>query len=119
LGAFQPDVRYRGGYRHVCRYCTSEDASAAQQAARLAALEALGGRCEGCGIADERVLTIDHVKGGGRLDRARAGSPLVFYRQVAADTSGYQCLCFNCNHLKRLANNEHGPGIAASLRVVG
>lgn len=70
---------------------------------------AVGGPvCVHCGLADIRVLQIDHVNGNGRADRARFPKDgIKFYQWVAQAPIGYQILCANCNWIKRWENNEH------------
>ena len=62
------------------------------------ALELLGAKCVMCGTTDLRVLTIDHINGGGNHDPLyRKGS---LYRAIVLgqrSIKGLQCLCFNCN----------------------
>lgn len=77
------------------------------QALRLAALAALGGRCKKCGFDDHRALQIDHVDGDGAKERAEGRSPSTFHKKVIADQTGYQCLCANCNWIKRHENEEY------------
>lgn len=59
-----------------------------------------GGRCECCREKRLGFLTIDHVAGGGRRQRAvePQGSGR-FYRKLrdAGCPEGYRVLCFNCN----------------------
>lgn len=80
---------------------------ARSRAYRLAAVEALGGICVRCGFSDERALQIDHVDGGGGMERAQIKSRSVFYRKVVEDQKGYQLLCANCNWIKRHENQEY------------
>jgi hypothetical protein len=58
-------------------------------------------RCVLCGTDDLRILTIDHVDGGGKKHRSSHklhGGP-DFYRWLRDQgfPSGYRVLCFNCN----------------------
>ena len=87
--------------------------------AKLAAVEALGGRCScalqgcwhsgACPISDHRVLQFDHVKGGGRPEQLDMGSGgikrLRYYKRIAEGAkqgeTKYQLLCANCNWMKR------------------
>lgn len=63
----------------------------------------LGGECEGCGITDQRVLTIDHRGGGGSQARRNGGPKQIqFYKLVVANPAPYRVLCHNCNWLARL-----------------
>jgi hypothetical protein len=64
-----------------------------------------GGKCERCGMEDERVLTIDHVNGGGRQERRRINSFQLLRRisKTGQRDPKYRLLCFNCNWLAHLA----------------
>ncbi len=74
---------------------------------RLKVISILGEKCVHCGIADHRVLQIDHKNGGGNRERL-LNHPVGIYRRIIngkADLSLYQLLCANCNWIKRF---EHG-----------
>jgi hypothetical protein len=62
-------------------------------------IEAYGGKCECCGDSHFEFLTIDHINGGGRRDRAkRVGSS--FYarlEKLGFPKDEYRLLCMNCN----------------------
>ncbi len=75
---------------------------------RTAALAHLGNKCP-CGQDDQSLLCIDHVNGGGTRDRKRLGGSTSLYKDVLVVSGKYQCLCHNCNWLKRHANAEWGP----------
>lgn len=71
----------------------------------------LGGKCVGCGIDDIRVLTLEHLRGGGAAEYRKYGKGQVghgkgvLYRLIRdgkVDLSNYQCLCVNCNMKKRI-----------------
>jgi hypothetical protein len=68
-------------------------------------------KCCKCGIADIRVLCLDHINGHGqdhlRSIKVSAGMP--FYKWVRDNgyPHGYQILCLNCNVIKRIENNEY------------
>jgi len=68
-------------------------------------IEQLGSVCRHCGLGDIRVLVIDHKDGGGEQQR-KTISMMKFYRLVRDNPKPYQLLCHNCNHLKRIENNE-------------
>ena len=62
-------------------------------------LERYGGECECCGERHLEFLAIDHVEGGGTMERRQVGSYGV-YRKLMASTArldGYRVLCHNCN----------------------
>lgn len=70
-------------------------------------IDAYGGRCACCGLADRRFLTIDHINNDGHEDRRRNGyrGGYTFYRSLKADgfaRKDVQVLCYNCNNGKRL-----------------
>lgn len=74
---------------------------------RKMAITKLGGKCIRCGFSDHRALQIDHVNGGG-LTELRATAWRQYILAVLADTEGkYQCLCANCNWIKRNENDEN------------
>lgn len=86
---------------------------------RLKVLAVLGGKCVRCGYTDNRALQIDHINGGGRRDDSRR-SLNSFYNDVMAKAGiEYQCLCANCNAIKRWENNEvpkhRGPSRGPSV----
>lgn len=74
---------------------------------RQSALDLLGGKCARCGFDDPRALQIDHVGGGGMAE-LRSLTRYQYLRKVLADPTGYQCLCANCNWIKRHEEGEHG-----------
>lgn len=104
---FQLDYRYKDGYINICKSCMTIRTYKPRDNERLRALAVLGSQCKHCGIQDVRVLVIDHINGGGKADRATFKSPTSFYIHVSDFPKGYQCLCHNCNFLKRIENNEH------------
>jgi hypothetical protein len=71
---------------------------------RKRVLTKLGGKCVRCGFSDWRALQVDHVN--------RHGNGLTFYETYLdilenGDCDGeYQCLCANCNWIKRYENKE-------------
>lgn len=111
-GEFKPEQDYfrnrakSHGRSTKCRMCHSDEMSRRDQALRVLALGALGGKCVGCGLEDRRVLCIDHVNGNGWLERQERGMRAMIAR-ILNGVPGYQLLCHNCNHLKKLENGEH------------
>ena len=77
---------------------------------RTAVIVALGGKCVRCGIDDHRCLTVDHVNGGGSLERKRSGSTNQYYQtmldSVVKGEHKYQLLGANHNAIKRYEENE-------------
>lgn len=74
-------------------------------------IERLGGKCIKCGFTDIRALQIDHINGGGNKERKVKGKSLyreLFYLSNEELYSKYQCLCANCQWIKRHENFEHG-----------
>ena len=57
--------------------------------------------CAKCGLRDIRVLTIDHVGGGGRKHliglKIKGGSTFYRWLRLNGFPAGYRVLCFNCN----------------------
>jgi hypothetical protein len=79
-------------------------------------IQLLGGKCSNpnClvpnGCSDPRCLQIDHINGGGRKEVKSFPNSLAFYRfvltQIKNGSINYQCLCSNCNQIKRFDNKE-------------
>jgi len=79
---------------------------------RAAAIEALGGRCECCGLDVTEVLEFDHrtpvlrrtngVRNRDAADQAR--------RILNGEAHLFQLLCANCHTLKTRMNGEHSGG---------
>lgn len=70
--------------------------------ARLEALIHYSGpnpSCACCGEPDYRFLTIDHIDGGGSVDRPKAKKygGLALWLRANGYPSGFQVLCWNCN----------------------
>lgn len=75
---------------------------------REASLNILGNKCVKCGFSDARALQVDHINGGGSLDREIKGGNYFkrVINSVIAKENKYQLLCANCNWIKRFENNE-------------
>lgn len=80
---------------------------------RLELVAKLGSECDGCGITDERILTIDHRFGDGGAHRRRhnkglrvgGGNADVIVRDIlleGAPRDRYRLLCWNCHRLATL-----------------
>ncbi len=65
--------------------------------------------CQICGFSDVRALQIDHVNGGGRLEREQYKDLEKYYRHIIkmGFPPTYQILCANCNSIK--AKSEQRP----------
>ncbi len=78
------------------------------QQLRSKALDALGSKCVECGYTDVRALQIDHKDGCGRAERRELKSNRnAQNRRVIAHPELYQCLCANCNWIKRVEQGEY------------
>lgn len=104
---------YRNGARRdglsiYCGRCTLKRGARANQAARQAAVDHLGGKCFSCGYdANRHALQIDHANGGGAAERKSGNGGAALCRAVVADASGrYQLLCANCNVIKKITSRE-------------
>lgn len=65
-------------------------------------------KCIQCGFEDLRALTIDHINGGGNKRRKQGlegglHGGIAFYLWLRRHNypEGYQCLCFNCQFIKK------------------
>lgn len=63
--------------------------------------------CSKCGITDDRVLTIDHINGGGRTQFLKTHMNLPQWIINNNYPKGmFQILCFNCQFIKASENKE-------------
>jgi hypothetical protein len=73
-------------------------------------LKLLGRKCIRCGFSDLRALQIDHINGNGRKEVKSFPNSFTFYKyvlkQIQSGSKDYQCLCANCNQIKRYENKE-------------
>lgn len=78
-----------------------------KQRERSDILSLLGDICS-CGFSDFRALHIDHVNGGGRLDREKHGRHYYtsVIKSIKAGSLDYQLLCANCNAIKLYENER-------------
>ena len=96
------------GLSGYCKVCMTEINGDRQQKQRAALILALGGPvCVRCEFDDVRALTIDHIHGGGSHHRREAVSMWAVYKHAFAHLDEYQVLCWNCNYIKRVENNEN------------
>lgn len=91
--------------------------------ARRYLITLLGGKCSNpkCmwlnedgtrGCIDTRCLQVDHKFGNGNQIKVAAGSAYHDYKNAIADPNRdehYQCLCANCNWIKRVEREEWVP----------
>lgn len=73
----------------------------------------LGNKCFNCGFTDKRALQIDHINGGGRIERIKYNTKefhRIVLKSLEKDENKYQLLCANCNWIKRYENKEWGGG---------
>lgn len=73
-------------------------------------LDSLGGKCIQCGFSDYRALQVDHILGGGSIER-REKSGIQLWNHMIKNISKYQILCANCNWIKRYELNEQPKGV--------
>ena len=67
-----------------------------------------GSKCERCGFADMRALSIDHILGRAKNHRhdQKAGEALYRWLKNKNYPDGYQTLCLNCQFIKRHEDRE-------------
>ena len=58
--------------------------------------------CAHCGFGDIRALSIDHIDGGGAPHRRKTGNDVYGWLKRNNFPEGYQVLCMNCQHGKRM-----------------
>jgi hypothetical protein len=64
--------------------------------------------CIKCGCNNMETLSIDHVNGdGAQHKRERGMDNLYLWLRNNNYPIGYQCICMNCQYIKRSENNEH------------
>ena len=98
-----------------CRQCylerTRRYAKERHQRRRRQALEAYGGKCACCGIAEEMFLAIDHIEDNGNIHRKelRASGSTTTYLWLEHNNypEGFQILCHNCNYAKSQGGCPH------------
>lgn len=83
---------------------------------RAEILHLLGDKCCHCGFSDTRALQIDHINREAKHrekknGHATSGSEMYLryvLSQIKVGSKDYQCLCANCNWIKRHDNGEDG-----------
>lgn len=97
---FYVNVARRDGLSPRCVDCSRAANVETNAKLRQRILDHFGGRCQTCGFDDPRALQVDHVNGGGSIER-RVTSPLRMAGKILADDgSTYQLLCANCHAIK-------------------
>lgn len=132
LSGFYPKKAGRFGVASECKECTKKRSKARQHGPNRALVlaksneyskakhyrikdavfAAYGGyKCACCSETERKFLTLDHVKNDGASFRRmiagnRQAAGGTTYRWLAAHgfPAGYQVLCMNCNHGKRMNN---------------
>lgn len=89
-----------------------ESAAKYQQRLKIEVLTHYGNNrlaCMKCGNTDIRVLSIDHISGGGGKHlRGLRGIRIYHWLIQQSYPVGYQTLCMNCQFIKRRENKEYG-----------
>jgi hypothetical protein len=85
--------------------CAQNPSMQASSKMRRELIDLVGGpKCVGCGEQDFRVLTLDHIHGGGTSDRVKHGGlwPMLryYYTHPSEATEKLDVLCRNCNWKK-------------------
>ena len=99
--------RYRENNREKVR----ESQRLEKQRKKIKIHTLLGSVCVRCGFSDIRALQIDHINGGGYIERkSYPTNPKKYYSDILLsikkEEGKYQLLCANCNWIKRFENNE-------------
>lgn len=102
LRAAQTNSAYKARNRSAVRRYGRIRERERREAARVAAVTALGSKCARCGFSDHRALQIDHVNDDGHTERHMALNCVKYYRMVKSQIASgrYQLLCANCNWIK-------------------
>lgn len=66
-------------------------------------LEHYGGtppKCDCCSEVEIQFLTLDHINGGGNIERRKKGGSASLFISLRKNgyPSGYRVLCYNCNN---------------------
>jgi hypothetical protein len=116
--SFYANRSRRDGLATYCKSCHNEVSIAEAQSVRLRAIEHLGGVCLHCGYsANVQALTFDHINGDGYLERKLGIRPsnARLSQQILDGRDDIQLLCCNCNQIKKVANEEMGDRLRASV----
>jgi hypothetical protein len=98
-----------------------------QRANKVQIIDFLGGKCKWCAYDDIRALQIDHIFGTGLVadiiwkGKGKFGGGGGYYVRLLTFLKNnpnqkiYQCLCANCQALKRDINNENPKGKTSEI----
>ncbi len=65
---------------------------------RQQAFDGYGGKCDCCGESRFEFLALDHVNGGGRIEREKLSTRQIADKVIKLGFSkDYRVLCHNCN----------------------
>ena len=77
----------------------------------------LGSQCAGCDCHEPDLLHIDHVSGGGSVERRSIRNRCEYYRRMlVAPRGALQLLCPNCNWIKKNSEEAEQSGLSSRLR---
>lgn len=113
LTSFYKRSKSKPGYASWCKVCDNSRRTKRQtmNVLRAKVFDVLGSKCVHCGFSDRRALQIDHINGGGNLERKSLGDYQLMKRISLGMTDGYQTLCANCNCIKRIEAGEHRSAV--------
>jgi NTP pyrophosphatase (non-canonical NTP hydrolase) len=87
----------------------SEDRKRWHSDKKSAVIGHYGGKCELCGLADNEVMTVDHIWGDGAEHRKVVPASQIYSWLIKNDfPPGFRLLCFNCNHKAYQARKNSG-----------
>jgi predicted HNH restriction endonuclease len=76
---------------------------------RARAIAAYGGRCDDCGLDDDRILEMHHVNGGGARERKEKGAYRLFAdaAKTGMRDDSISLLCPNCHSIRHWQERHH------------
>lgn len=85
---------------NLCRNCEYKYTREQYIENRLLIIKKLGEKCECCGESNTQLLSIDHINGGGNIEKKalRGKSYLKKLKHMTDIKTKYRCLCYNCNY---------------------
>jgi hypothetical protein len=100
-------ARYYERHKIILRARRAPKNLARSRAMRQEVIDAFGAKCVRCGFSDVRALHMDHVNGGGNIERKLLTGPSLRYKKMLDEPKNYQILCANCNFIKKAEESEH------------